>query len=351
MIDLYSDTQTRPTQAMRQAIAAAEVGDEQKNEDPTVNRLLEMTSYLLGKEAALFLPSGTMCNQIAVKTHTRPGDVIIAHQLAHVVRSEGGGPAFHSSVMVELLDGARGQFTPQQVRTAATSGTLYEPPTRLLCVEQTHNLAGGTVWPVEQLRAVCDEAHNLGMATHMDGARLMNAVVASTIAARTHAASCDSVWLDFTKGLGAPLGAVLAGSRDFIAQARHYKHVMGGAMRQAGMMAAGCVYALEHHVERLAEDHHNARRLAEGLADMPGVELELDVPDTNIVFFRVSEAGMTANEFAARAQAAGVRVGVMRGERIRAVTHLDVTRADIERALGVIGRVLSEHGASLPAQR
>lgn len=335
MIDLYSDTLTKPTPAMRQAIATAEVGDEQKNEDPTVNRLLAMVADLLGKEAALFLPSGTMCNQIAVKTHTRPGDVIIADKMAHVVRSEGGGPAFNSGVQAELLDGDRGRFTTDQVTAVITAGNMYVPPTTLLCLEQTHNLAGGTLWPLAQMRAVCDAAHAHGLATHLDGARLMNAVVASGVAARDFAAGCDSVWIDFTKGLGAPLGAALAGSRDFIERARRYKHVMGGAMRQAGMMAAGCIYALEHHVERLADDHANARLLAAGLAQIPGVSVETAKPDTNIVFFSVKQTRLSAPVFVEEAQQAGVRMGAF-GDRIRAVTHLDVSHDDIEQALTTI---------------
>ncbi|MBI5879493.1 MAG: low specificity L-threonine aldolase [Chloroflexi bacterium] len=344
MIDLYSDTLTKPTPAMRAVIAVAEVGDEQKNEDPTVNRLLEMAADLLGKEAALFLPSGTMCNQIAVKTHTRPGDVIIADKMGHVIRSEGGGPAFNSGVMVEMLDGDRGRFTAEQLAAVITSGSVYVPPSRLVCLEQTHNFAGGTIWPLAQMDAVCRVAHEHGLSTHMDGARLLNAVVATGVPARDYAAGCDSAWIDFTKGLGAPLGAALAGSRDFIAQARRYKHMMGGAMRQAGMMAAGCIYALEHHIERLADDHANARLLAGGLAQMDGISVENPIPDTNIVFFSPRSPRLTPSDLVARAQSRGVRMGDF-GTRIRAVTHLDVSHGDIEQALAVIDQIVREAGA------
>ena len=336
LIDLYSDTATKPTAAMRRAIAEAEVGDEQKGEDPTVNRLQGMVAELLGKEAALFLPSGTMCNEIAIKVHTRPGDAIIADRLAHVFGSEAGGPAFHSGVLVKLLDGARGRFTPEQVAAAIDPGSFYVAPTRLLCVEQTHNFGGGTVWPLAQLRAVCDAAHAAGLATHLDGARLLNAVVASGVAAREFCAACDSAWLDLSKGLGAPVGGVLAGSAAFIAEARRYKHIFGGAMRQAGIIAAAGVFALEHHVARLADDHENARTLAAGLGDIPGVTVENPEPETNIIFFDIAGTGIAPPDFLARIKARGVRMGAMGPRRLRAVTHLDISAGDVETALGVV---------------
>jgi threonine aldolase len=340
-IDLYSDTKTKPTVAMRRAIAEAEVGDEQKDEDPTVNRLLAMVAELLGKEAALFLPSGTMCNQIAIKVHTRPGDAIIADRQAHLFGSEAGGPAFHSGVLVKLLDGERGIFSPEQVAEAITPGSHYIPPTRLLCVEQTHNFGGGTIWPLERLRAVCDMAHQHGLATHMDGARLLNAVVASGVPARDFCAGCDSAWLDLSKGLGAPVGAVLAGRAAFIAEARRYKHIFGGAMRQAGIIAAAGVYALEHHVARLAEDHANARRLAAGLGDIPGVQVENPEPETNIVFFDIAGAVLAPQDFLDRILARGVRMGAMGPRRLRAVTHLDIAEADVDTAIEVVRDVLT----------
>lgn len=342
LIDLYSDTATRPTAAMRRAIAEAEVGDEQKGEDPTVNRLQAMVAELLGKEAALFLPSGTMCNEIALKVHTRPADAFLADRQAHLYGSEAGGPAFLSGVLPKLLDGDRGIFTPEQVEEAIAPGSWYVSPTRLLCVEQTHNFGGGRVWPLDQLRAVCAVARRHGLATHMDGARLMNAVVASDIPAREWAASCDSAWVDLSKGLGAPVGGVLAGAADFIREARRYKHIFGGAMRQAGIIAAAGVYALEHHIERLADDHANARRLAAGLAELPGVRVENPVPETNIVFFDATPAGLPAPEFVARLLVRGVRMGATAPRRVRAVTHLDIAEADIDRALVAVRAVLAE---------
>jgi threonine aldolase len=344
LIDLYSDTATKPTAAMRRAIAEAEVGDEQKGEDPTVNRLQAMVAEMLGKEAALFLPSGTMCNEIAIKVHTRPGEAIIADRQAHIFGSEQGGPAFHSGVLVKPLDGERGIFSPEQVVEAIAPGNWYVPRTSLLCAEQTHNFGGGTIWPLDRLRAVCAVAREHGLATHLDGARLINAVVASGVAARDYAAPFDSAWLDLSKGLGAPVGGVLAGSAPFIAEARRYKHLFGGAMRQAGIIAAAGVYALEHHVTRLADDHNNARRLAAGLGDIPGVRVENPEPDTNIVFFDIAGTRVPVQAFLERILARGVRMGAPGAGRLRAVTHLDIAGADIDTALGVAREVLAHGG-------
>jgi len=277
-----------------------------------------------------------MFNDIAIKVHTRPGDAILADRLAPVFGSESGGPAFHSGVLVKLLDGESGRFTPEQVAAAIDPGSHYVAPTRLLCVEQTHNFGGGTIWPLAQLRAVCDVAHAAGLPTHLDGARLLNAVVASGVSAREFCASCDSAWLDLSKGLGAPVGGVLAGSAAFIAEARRYKHIFGGAMRQAGIIAAAGVYALEHHVARLADDHENARTLAAGLGDIPGVTVENPEPETNIIFFDIAGTGLASADFLARIKARGVRMGAMGPRRLRAVTHLDISADDVETALTVV---------------
>ncbi len=324
---------------MLQAMAQAEVGDEQKGEDPTVNRLLGMVAELLGKEAALFLPSGTMCNHIAIKVHTQPGDSILVDQQSHILRSESGGAAFLSGVIVEPLAGERGRFTHEQVKASITSGSLYQPATRLLCLEQTHNFGGGTVWPVEQLDSVCQVAHSAGLATHLDGARLFNAVVATGVSARQFAAPFDSVWIDFTKGLGAPLGAVLAGSQAFINQARRYKHIFGGALRQAGIIAAGCIYGLEHHIERLQEDHANAQLLGLGLAKIAVVEVDLTHVQTNMVYFNTSRTGTNEGQFLQELLKQGVRMGMV-GTQIRAVTHLDVSREDIIQVTTAIQQLL-----------
>jgi threonine aldolase len=332
-VDLYSDTQTRPSRAMRAFMCDAEVGDEQRGEDPTVSLLQEMVAELLGKEAALFLPSGTMCNEIALKVHVRPGEEVLLDRTAHPIHFEAGAPGLLSGAILSGLDGERGMFTPEQAEAAVHAPSRYAPRTRLLWVENTSNLGGGAVWPLAQVRAVCEVARRHGMATHMDGARLMNAVVASGTPARDYAAPFDSVWIDFTKGLGAPVGAALAGSRDFIEEAWRYKQAFGGAMRQAGIIAAGAVYALRHNVERLAEDHANARRLAEGLAELPGIRLDPPQVESNIVFFDVGGTGLSAGEWSAALLERGVRVGPIGRTRIRAVTHLDVDRNGIERAL------------------
>lgn len=339
-VSLSSDTETRPTAGMRAAMAAADVGDEQKGQDPTVARLQERVADLLGKEAALWLPTGTMCNLVAVKTHTRPGDALVADGMAHVIRAESGGAALASGVMVQGIRTGRGVFTPAQLEAAldrvAAVPVPYGQPVGLICVEQTHNFGGGAVWTREELAAVAATARARGAPLHMDGARLMNACVAAGVPAAAFAACVDSLWIDFTKGLGAPIGAVLAGTRDFIAAARRYKQLFGGAMRQAGIAAAGCLYALDHHVDRLAEDHEHARLLARGLAAVDGVEVRDAVPETNMVFFDVRGPGRSNRGFVDRLAAAGVRMSGA-GGRIRAVTHLDVSRRDVERALAVVG--------------
>jgi len=329
-VDLYSDTVSQPTADMRRFMCEAPVGDEQKFEDPTVNQLCEMVAELLGKEAAVFLPSGTMCNEIALRVHARHGD--------EVINSEAGGPAALAGVNVRAIDGPRGQFDVAAVEAAIRPLSRYAPRTRLVWVEQTSNHGGGSIWPLARIEAVTAVARRHSVATHMDGARLMNAVVASGVSARDYAAFFDSVWIDFTKGLGAPVGAALAGSRAFIDEAWRSKQQMGGAMRQAGIIAAGGVYALRHHVKRLAEDHANARRLAEGLAGLPGVKLDPAPIETNIVFFELTGA-LTAPLAVERLLARGVRMGASGARLIRAVTHLDVDAAGIERALAAAREV------------
>jgi threonine aldolase len=337
-INLYSDTQTRPTPAMRQAMLRAEVGDEQAGTDPTVTALCERMAALLGKEASLFLPSGTMCNVVAILTHCRPGEEVIAHQTAHILTSEGGAHAAFSGVQIQPLPGPRGMFTAEQVRAAIRPRTRYAPPQRLLEVEQTANIGGGTIWPLAQLNEVAAVARAEGWATHMDGARLMNACIAAGIPAKDMAASFDSVWVDFTKGLGAPLGAVLAGSAEFIGAAWRWKQRLGGSMRQAGICAAACLHALDHHVDRLADDHRNAKALARGLRQMPGVAVE--EPDTNLVFFDTTGAGLPPPELISRLRREGVSLSLL-GGRVRACTHLDVTETMIEETLSLIRRQLS----------
>jgi threonine aldolase len=331
-VNLYSDTQTRPSDGMRRAIASADVGDEQRREDPTTRRLEERVAELLGHEAAVFLPSGTMCNQIALRLHARPGgDELILDRTAHPIIAEAGGPAWNAGLMIHALDGEGGIFTGDQVRAAVREESRYMPRSRLVSVEQTTNMGGGRVWPLENVHAVLEAAREHGLRTHMDGARLMNAVIASGVSAAEYAGGFDTAWVDFTKGLGAPVGAVLCGSSELIAEAWRWKQQMGGSMRQAGIIAAGCLYALDHNVERLAEDHENARVLADGLA-----ELGCDViaPETNIVIFSAPEG------FADAMGRHAVELSGTPGGGVRAVTHLDVSRSDVEEALKVARTVL-----------
>jgi threonine aldolase len=336
-INLYSDTQTRPTDGMRAAIAYAEVGDEQRLRDPTTSRLQDRVAELLGHEAAVFLPSGTMCNEIAFRIHVRPGgDEIIVESAAHPVTAEAGGPAQLAGAMIRTIDGDGGIFTGEQLDAAVRRRRdRYAPRSRVVSVEQTTNVGGGRVWPLETIREVLDVARSHGLRAHLDGARLMNAVVASGVAARDYASGFDTAWLDFTKGLGAPVGAVLAGSRELIDEAWRWKQMLGGAMRQSGMLAAGCLYALDNHVERLATDHENARRLAAGLAAMAGVRLDPAAVETNIVIFEVEDAPALVERVADR-----VELWAVDAHRVRAITHLDVTADDVDQALAAIGAVL-----------
>jgi threonine aldolase len=336
-INLYSDTQTRPTAAMREAICKAEVGDEQRGLDPTTRALEQRVAELLGQEAALFLPSGTMCNQIALRLHVRPGgDEVLLHKTSHPVVAEAGGPAQLAGAMIRALDGDGGMFTPQELEAAIRVSGRHLPRSRVVCVEQTTNLGGGRVWPLQAIREVLGVARAHGLRAHLDGARLMNAVVASDTPASDYAAGFDTAWLDFTKGLGAPVGAVLAGSRELIDEAWRWKQMLGGALRQSGIVAAACLHALDHHVSRLADDHRNARRLAEGLAALPDVDLDSTSIQTNIVVFAVPDArGLVARV------ADTVDLSVVDERRVRAVTHMDVDEAAIELALEAIAAALN----------
>ena len=337
-VNLYSDTQSRPTRAMKEAMLDAPMGDEQGGSDPSVWALCDRAAELLGKEAAMFMPSGTMCNQVAIATHCRPGDEILAHEDAHIQSSEAGGPGAITGVLIRGLQGDRGIFSAETLEAAVRPISRYSPPQTLVEVEQTANKGGGACWTVDQLRAISEVAHRHGMQVHMDGARLMNAAVALGVPAKEITVGIDTVWLDFTKGLGAPLGAVLAGSRDFIGEAWRWKQRLGGSMRQGGMNAAACLYSLKHHIDRLAEDHANAAALARGMAQIPGITVE--TPETNLVFFDTSGTGMTMPEFAGKLRAQGVMVSVSDIHRGRACLHLDVTAAMVDEALGVMREVV-----------
>jgi threonine aldolase len=341
-INLYSDTQTKPTPAMYAAMVSAEVGDEQHGRDPTVNALCERVAALLGKEAAMFFPTGTMCNQIAFMVHCKPGDEIIAHDTSHVLVSEGGGPAVFSGSLIRPVFGESGQFTADELSAAIRSPSRYKPRTRAVVIEQTANFAGGTVWPLEKIKAVGALAHQHGLIVHMDGARLLNAVVQSGVSAASFCQPCDTAWIDLTKGLGCPVGAVMAGSKAFIEEARVWKQRIGGAMRQAGVLAGAGLYALDHHIERLAQDHENARLFVTLLAKHPRVRFETAEPETNIVIFGVTLSKHTAHDVAKLTLDQGVRVGALSDTHIRVVTHLDVSTENITTAVKVISYILDE---------
>lgn len=338
-VDLYSDTVTRPTPAMRKAMAEAEVGNEQAQEDPTVNKLCEMAAELTGHEAAVFVPSGTMCNAIAYRVYCRQGDAVILDQLAHPIHAEAGGPAALSGCMLTQLDGGRrGVFSGAAVDKAIRPYKNNRPVPKVVSIEQTSNFGGGACWTLDEVKDVSAATKRNKLALHMDGARMLNAVAATGTSASDFAGECDSTWIDLSKGLGCPVGAVLVGSKAFIDESWRWKHQFGGAMRQAGIIAAAGVHALQHHVERLADDHANARRLAQGLRQIPGVEVDPEEPETNMVFFDVNETGMDNFEMSERLLAKGVRIGAGYGPRdlMRAVTHLDVDADGIDRALAAV---------------
>ncbi len=327
VIDLRSDTVTRPTPAMREAMANAEVGDDVYGEDPTLNRLEALAAARVGKPAAVFVPSGTMANQIALRAHTEPGDAALAGHGSHMLLYEGGGPAALAGVTMQPI-GGDGTFDADDVRRAIAPDDPHFPVTRLVCVENTHAQSGGRVFPLDAVRAIAGLARERRLRLHLDGARLWNAEVASGVPAAEWASHFDSVSFCLSKGLGAPVGSLVCGSPEFAARARRLRKLYGGGMRQAGILAAAGLYALEHHVKRLADDHANARELGRGLTALPGVSLARE-PETNIVVFRVADAP----RFVARAREFGVLLGALDREWIRAVTHLDVSAADIGEAL------------------
>jgi len=338
IINLYSDTQTRPTPGMRRAIAEADVGDEQLDEDPSVNLLCARVADMLGYEAALFAPSGTMCNQIAVLTHCRPGDEIICDATSHVVNTEGGGAAALAGVAARSITTENGIFTGDDVDAAARGLTRTGPRSRLVVVEQTVNFLGGRVWPLEKIGDVVSRASARGLATHLDGARLLNAVVATGIPAKMFCADAgfDSAWIALSKGLGCPVGAVLCGSSEFIEEAWRWKYRMGGAMRQAGVLAAAGLYALDHHVGRLADDHRRAKQLAAGLAKIFPGSVNPDHVETNIVIIDTSSLGARAPDFSYACAKRGLKFSVIGETRLRAVTHLDISDSEIESAISIL---------------
>jgi threonine aldolase len=347
VLDLRSDTATRPTAEMRAAMADAEVGDEQLREDPTVNELQRRVAELLGQEAALFLPTATMANQIAFRVLTRPGGELIAEERTHALVYEAGGPAVHSGLVMRGLPGFRGRLSAEQLRAVVAQADDLQPAS-IVVLENTHRSAGGCVWPLEELAQAASTAHDLGLNVHLDGARLLNAAVASGVPAADYGRLADTVTLCFSKGLGCPLGAVLAGSAETVEQAWQGKFLFGGAMRQAGIVAAAALYALDHHVERLAEDHARANRLAAGLADA-GLQLDPPEVETNFVGIDLAPLGLTVAEAKSRIAEQGVLVSELRPGVLRAATYLGVTDEDVDRAIDAIPRALYRSPATKKA--
>ncbi|MCL4515074.1 MAG: low-specificity L-threonine aldolase [Firmicutes bacterium] len=342
IIDLRSDTVTTPTEKMREAMHRAAVGDDVYGEDPTMNRLEALAAEKVGKEAAIFLPSGTMGNQVAVMTHTQRGDEIILDPEAHLYYYEVGALAALSSVQARPAQGLHGKkVNVEAIEAAIRDKNIHFPKTRLICLENTHNRGGGSITPPEEMQKVAELAKRHGLAIHLDGARIFNAAVASGRDAREFTRYADSVMFCLSKGLSAPVGSMLAGNREFIERARKNRKMLGGGMRQAGILAAAGILALEEMIQRLAEDHANARLLAEGLAALPGVEVDLAGVETNIVAMETRRTGITGEEFSRRMAARGVKANASAPYRIRFVTHKDVTRQQIEKALDVIREIVA----------
>jgi threonine aldolase len=335
-LDFRSDTATKPTPAMRAAMAAAEVGDDVFGEDPTINRLQERVAAYLGMEAALFVPSGTMSNQICVKVHTQPGDEMLCETTCHVYTWEAGGPAVLSGVMCRTIEGDYGVLDVTQLEDKIRPANDHYVQTRLVSLENTHNRGGGRVYPLEKIQAIGEWAHANELLMHLDGARLWNAVVASGIPAAVWAAPFDSVSVCFSKGLGAPVGSALAGSKEFIAKAKRVRKLFGGGTRQGGIIAAAALYAMENHIERLAEDHQNAQIIAEAIADTPGLRLEPAQVETNLVWFEADADLGSAKEIAARLKEKGLLVAASGPQVLRACTHLDVSKAQCIQAAEII---------------
>lgn len=345
MIDLFSDTQTRPTPGMREAMARAEVGDEQSGSDPTTNALCERVAALLGLEEGVFMPSGTMCNLVSILVQTRAGDEIIVDDQSHIYNTEAAGAAAIGGVSVRALPTRVGLYTLAQAEGAIRVPQRTAPRSALISIEQTTSFSGGTVWDLGTMRAIRDLAHARGLKAHIDGARLLNAVVATGIPADAYAAGFDSAWIDLSKGLGCPVGAVLCGSRDFVTEAWRWKYRLGGALRQSGVLAAAGLYALDHHMDQLAEDNANARRLHAAIADAPGLAFDETAGQSNILCFSVAGLGVAASAFAAACLAEEVRVRAIGEEMIRATASLEVDRAGIARAGEVIRAVADDLAA------
>ncbi len=347
LIDLRSDTVTRPTPAMRQAMATAEVGDDVLGDDPTVIRLQDRVAELMGKEAALFVPSGSMANQTAIRAQTEPGDEIICHRDSHIYHYEGGAPAGLSGCSYSLLPGQRGIFTADQVFAAIRPPESHYAQSRLVVIENTHNRGGGSIWSLDEIKAVHDIARDNGLNMHLDGARLMNACVATGHRAAEYARYFDTVSMCFSKGLGAPVGSAVAGSAALIKRIHRFRKMFGGGMRQAGVLAAAAIHALDHHVDRLAQDHATARQLAGGLLGIAGLSVDPDAVETNMVYIDLEHSMGSAKAIAGRLLESGVAVLAIGPQRIRAVTHLDISSEAIPRAIRVFSEVLTCNSATV----
>ena len=341
MIDLRSDTVTKPTAGMREAMANAEVGDDVYGEDPTVNRLEKMAADLLGKEAGLFVPTGVMGNQLSIRLHTQPGDEVIIESSAHILRYEGGSASSLSGVQLCPVPGSRGLLSPEAVEAAIRRPDLHTPPTTLLCLEQTHNVGGGAVYPLETIHQLTDLARAHSLALHLDGARIFNASVKTGVSAAEYSERFDTVSFCLSKGLGAPVGSIVASDTTRIEKLRRLRKVFGGGMRQVGILAAAGIYALEHHVARLAEDHANAGHLAERLGTIPGVAVDVNSVETNMVMFQVPHSPKSTEQLLEDCRAAGVLLNAVGDRAFRAVTHLDVNREDMGSAGEVFERVFA----------
>jgi threonine aldolase len=339
-VDLRSDTVTKPSPGMRKAMAEAEVGDDVFHEDPSVNRLEEMVAALYGKEAAVYVASGTMANQLAIRAQTHHGDEIIMERTSHPFNSEAGALAALAGVQVNLIDGQQGIMDAEQVRAVVRTPNVHHAPTALICLENTHNRGGGSIWPLDKLRAMREVAAATRVPMHLDGARLLNACVATGLTPRDYAQYFDSCTLCLSKGLGAPVGSLVIGSQQFVAQVHRFRKQFGGGMRQAGILAAAGIYALEHNVERLAEDHLNAKRLAQGIADIGDLDVDVNGVVTNILYFHVRQPGLTVPMLLERLKTEGVLMLGTGPKSIRAVTHLDVSKEGINRAIEALRQVV-----------
>ncbi len=339
LIDLRSDTVTKPSAEMRRVMAEAEVGDDVFGDDPTVNKLHEKVADMLGKEAALFVPSGTMANTIAILAHTQPGDEVIVERESHTFNYEVAGAAVMGGVQLNTVLGERGILEPDQIAREIRELNVHIPQTKLICLENTHNRGGGTVYPLEKIQAIHQLAQENNLKMHLDGARLFNACVATGISPKEYAQNFDSLMFCFSKGLGAPVGSILTGSKAFIQRAHRIRKMLGGGMRQVGILAAAALYALENNVERLAKDHEHAIILAKELAKIKGFQINPEHVETNILVFDVSESGFSVEEVLGKLKAKGILMVPFGHTLARAVTHLDVSREDIEKTIRVIRKV------------